>query len=71
MSHDSANDVKFNRENKSPEGKIVEILVLGVYKKPLLLREVRMIDRPILITLLGSGNKENNNVGVYIVNETS
>ena len=44
-SHDSANDntVKFIRENKSPEGKSVEILVFGVYKKKALrLREVHM-----------------------------
>ena len=29
-SHDSANDVKFIRENKSPEGKSVEFLNFGV-----------------------------------------
>ena len=37
-------DVKFIRENKSPEGKSVEILVFGVYENPFLLREVHTID---------------------------
>ena len=50
MPHDSANDVKFMRENKSPEGKNVEILAFGVHESPLLLREVHTIGRTMLIT---------------------
>ena len=60
-SHDSANDniVKFIRENKSPEGKSVEILVFSAYENPLLLREVHMIDGTRLIMFLDRRNSEN------------
>ena len=60
-SHDSANDntAKFIRENKSPEGKSVEILVFGVHETPLLLREVHMIDGTMLIMFLDRRNNEN------------
>ena len=59
--HNSANDntVKFIRENKSPEGKSVEILAFGVYENPLLLRKVHMIDGTMLIMFLDRRNSEN------------
>ena len=60
-SHGSAsdNDVKFIRENKSPEGKSVEILAFGVYENPLLLREVHTPGRTTLIMFLDRRNCEN------------
>ena len=59
MSHDSANDVKFIRQNKSPEGKIVQSVAFEVYKSPLLISEARTIDRTRLIALLKRRNGEN------------
>ena len=61
MPHDSANDnsTKFIRENKSLEGKIVEILAFGVYESPLLLREVHTLGRTMLIIFLDCRNSEN------------
>ena len=59
MSHGSANDVKFIRKNKSPEGKSVEILVFGVYENPLVLREVNTLGRTMLISFLDRRNSEN------------
>ena len=55
----SDNDVKFIRENESPEGESVEISVFGVHENPLLLREVHMINKTILITFLDRRNGEN------------
>ena len=59
MSHDSANDVKFIRENKSPEEKSVESLVFGVYENPLLLRKAHTLDGTMLIPFLDRRNSEN------------
>ena len=44
---------------KNRDGSSVEILVFGVYKNPLLLREVHMINRTMLISFLDRWNSEN------------
>ena len=60
-SHDSANDntAEFIRENKSPEGKSVEILVFVVYKNLLLLREAHRLGRTMLIRVLDRRKSKN------------
>ena len=49
----------WNSPRYTKESNLVEILVFGVYKNPLLLRETHMLGRTMLITFLDRRNSEN------------